>query len=185
MAGFGELVLVLGDLHIPQRANAIPEKFKRYVIFFLMFVFLGSASLSRLPGSSCCLLRMLVPNKMQHVICTGNVGYEQYEELQRLAPNLHMVAGEYDLEGPVSFPETRVVQVGSFRIGVLHGHQVIPWNDHAALGRMRRKLNVDILISGHTHQNEVVEQDGYYHINPVSRPTQLMGFLQMDSVHGV
>jgi hypothetical protein len=29
MAGFGELVLVLGDLHIPQRANAIPEKFKR------------------------------------------------------------------------------------------------------------------------------------------------------------
>jgi hypothetical protein len=29
MASFGELVLVLGDLHIPQRANAIPEKFKR------------------------------------------------------------------------------------------------------------------------------------------------------------
>jgi hypothetical protein len=31
MAGFGELVLVLGDLHIPQRENMIPEKFKRYV----------------------------------------------------------------------------------------------------------------------------------------------------------
>ena len=30
MASFGELVLVLGDLHIPQRANMIPEKFKRY-----------------------------------------------------------------------------------------------------------------------------------------------------------
>jgi hypothetical protein len=29
MANFGELVLVLGDLHIPQRTNSIPEKFKR------------------------------------------------------------------------------------------------------------------------------------------------------------
>lgn len=32
MANFGELVLVLGDLHIPQRANIIPEQFKRYVM---------------------------------------------------------------------------------------------------------------------------------------------------------
>ena len=30
MANFGELVLVLGDMHIPERANTIPEKFKRY-----------------------------------------------------------------------------------------------------------------------------------------------------------
>jgi hypothetical protein len=29
MANFGELVLVLGDIHIPERVNAIPEKFKR------------------------------------------------------------------------------------------------------------------------------------------------------------
>jgi hypothetical protein len=31
MANFGELVLVLGDVHIPQRASAIPDKFKRCV----------------------------------------------------------------------------------------------------------------------------------------------------------
>jgi hypothetical protein len=31
MGSFGELVLVLGDLHIPGRANVIPENFKRYV----------------------------------------------------------------------------------------------------------------------------------------------------------
>jgi vacuolar protein sorting-associated protein 29 len=29
-------------------------------------------------------------------------------------------------------------------------------------------LNVDILLSGHTHKNEVIEHDGFYHINPVS-----------------
>ncbi len=29
MASFGELVLVIGDLHIPKRESVIPEKFKR------------------------------------------------------------------------------------------------------------------------------------------------------------
>jgi vacuolar protein sorting-associated protein 29 len=32
---------------------------------------------------------MLVPNKMQHVICTGNLGSkQQYEELRQLAREL-------------------------------------------------------------------------------------------------
>ena len=114
---------------------------------------------------------MLVPGKMQHVICTGNIGIEQYEELRDLAPSLHITAGDYDTNA--NFPETRVVQVGDFRIGVIHGHQVLPWKDAAALARMRRKLHVDILISGHTHQNEVAERDGHYFINPVSRTLEI------------
>ena len=109
--------------------------------------------------------RMLVPGKMQHVICTGNIGSEQYEDIRELAPNVHVVAGDYDVDS--SFPETRVVQVGEFRIGVIHGHQVIPWGNQDALARWRRKLHVDVLISGHTHQNEIIQYDGHYHINPV------------------
>ncbi|EEC51438.1 predicted protein [Phaeodactylum tricornutum CCAP 1055/1] len=140
MANFGELVLVLGDVHIPERASKIPAPLKR----------------------------MLVPNKMQHVICTGNISTEMYEELRTLAPNVHIVAGDFDTTEMV-FPETRVVQVGAFRIGVVHGHQVLPWKNQDAAARMRRKLNVDILISGHTHQNEVTLLDeSYYHINPGS-----------------
>ena len=110
---------------------------------------------------------MLVPNKMQHVVCTGNIGMEQYEELRTLAPNVHVVAGDFDDASQLQFPETSVLQVGQFRIGVIHGHQILPWNNQTALARMRRKLNVDILVSGHTHQNQVHCQDGYYHINPV------------------
>mmetsp|Transcript_17286 Transcript_17286/g.28767 ORF Transcript_17286/g.28767 Transcript_17286/m.28767 type:complete len:202 (-) Transcript_17286:54-659(-) len=143
MANFGELVLVLGDLHIPHRASAIPEKFKR----------------------------MLVPNKMQHVIATGNLGSkENFDGLRDLAPHVHVVAGDMEFAGPQSaaFPETTVCTVGEFRIGVIHGHQITPWGDHMALGAMRRRLGCDILISGHTHKNEVVEQEGFYHINPGS-----------------
>jgi len=118
------------------------------------------------PSSHNSFVRMLVPGKMQHVICTGNIGTtEQYDEIRELAPNVHVVAGDFDLQ--TSFPETRVVQVGDFRIGVVHGHQVIPWANQDALARMRRKLHCDVLISGHSHQNEITEYDGHYHINPV------------------
>ena len=76
---------------------------------------------------------MLVPNKMQHVICTGNLGSkEQYEELRNLAPNVHVVTGDFEYtnilpsessdgtggaesSSPMTFPDTKVVQVGDFR----------------------------------------------------------------------
>lgn len=137
MTSFGELVLVLGDLHIPSRASKIPAPFKR----------------------------MLVPGRMQHVICTGN---SPTDELQSLAPNLHFVSGDWD-DHSIIYPESRVLQVGQFRIGVIHGHQIMPWKSHGALAATRRRLNVDILITGHTHQNSVVVEDDCCYINPVSR----------------
>jgi vacuolar protein sorting-associated protein 29 len=117
---------------------------------------------------------MLVPNKMQHVLCTGNIGREQYDELVALAPNVHVVQGDYNVPEPndggaaLQFPDHTVCQVGQFRIGIVHGHQLLPWNSQDALCRMRTKLQVDILISGHSHQNQVQVVDGYYYLNPGS-----------------
>ena len=127
---------------------------------------------------------MLVPGKMQHVICTGNIsggcagssnGYES-EEYQRLkdlvgggSANVHCVAGEYDFLSSVpvpaaaaaatpgsttptilspSFPETKVIQLGQFRVGIIGGHQIVPHGELHALSMTRRKLNVDILVCG-------------------------------------
>lgn len=139
-SNFGQLVLVLGDMHIPDRASKIPAKFQS----------------------------MLVPNKMQHVLCTGNVSRESRTMLQGLAPNVHAVRGAFDDDD--SLPETRVVQVGAFRIGVIHGQaKQSTQASQAFLQRMRRQLNVDILVSGSTHQNKVaVENECHYFINPVS-----------------
>lgn len=33
----------------------------------------------------------------------------------------------------LAYPEQKVVNVGQFRIGVCHGHQVVPWGDPEAL----------------------------------------------------
>ena len=90
-----------------------------------------------------------------------------------------------------------MVAVGQFRIGICHGHQVmqcdlkmfqikccnfviyiilvtlncvqiVPWGDLESLALVCRQLDVDILISGHTHKFEAYEHEGRFFINPGS-----------------
>ncbi|XP_063171893.1 vacuolar protein sorting-associated protein 29-like [Candoia aspera] len=134
-----QLVLVLGDLHIPHRCSSLPAKFKK----------------------------LLVPGKIQHILCTGNLcTKESYDYLRTLAGDVHVVRGDFD-EG-MSYPQQKIVTVGQFKIGLIHGHQVIPWGDLASLAILQRQLDVDILISGHTHRFEAVEHEKKFYINPGS-----------------
>ena len=91
---------------------------------------------------------------------------EWLENLAAAKSQAHIVKGEFD-ENP-NFPETKVVQIGNFKIGLIHGHQVIPWGDLEALAAVQRQLDCDILVSGHTHQNQITQYDGKYFINPGS-----------------
>ena len=49
----------------------------------------------------------------------------------------------------------QVLEIEEFRIGLCHGHQVVPWGDMEALAQVQRRLDVDILVSGHTHEFKV------------------------------
>ncbi|XP_053225600.1 vacuolar protein sorting-associated protein 29-like isoform X2 [Podarcis raffonei] len=130
------LVLVIGDLHIPHRCNALPAKFRK----------------------------LLVPGKIQHILCTGNLcNKETYDYLRTLAGDVHVVRGDFD-EG-TSYPLQKIILVGPFRIGLIHGHQVIPWGDLDSLAILRRQLDVDILISGHTPKFEALEHENKLYIN--------------------
>ena len=60
------------------------------------------------------------------------------------------------------------MQIGAFKIGLIHGHQIVPWGDAASLAIKQRSLDCDILISGHTHSSSVVERDDVWYINPGS-----------------
>jgi len=149
-SNFGELVLLLGDHHLPSRTTSIPEQFQR----------------------------MLVPHKMQHVICTGNIeSPQEYERLRELVgggSNVHCVAGEYDFvqqqqhQQHQQLDDKKVIQLGQFRIGIIGGHQVVPWGDLSALAMIRRKMNVDVLVCGWRRKEGVVEHDGGYYIFPGS-----------------
>ncbi|XP_796390.1 vacuolar protein sorting-associated protein 29 [Strongylocentrotus purpuratus] len=133
------LVLVLGDLHVPHRQSGLPAKFKK----------------------------LLVPGKIQHILCTGNLCTKESQDyLKTLASDVHIVRGDFD--ETVSYPEQKVVTVGQFRVGICHGHQVIPWGDVESLSMVQRQLDVDILISGHTHKFEAYEHEGKFYINPGS-----------------
>ncbi|KAK6920848.1 Calcineurin-like phosphoesterase domain, lpxH-type [Dillenia turbinata] len=152
------LVLALGDLHIPHRAPDLPAKFKS----------------------------MLVPGKIQHILCTGNlciklenveqseslVKYktdfkaEVHDYLKTICPDLHITRGEYDEE--TRYPETKIITIGQFKLGVCHGHQVIPWGDLDSLAMLQRQLGVDILVTGHTHQFTAYKHEGGVVINPGS-----------------
>ena len=77
-----ELVLVVGDMFVPQRNPDIDEQFKT----------------------------ILIPNKLQHVLSLGNIGSrESYDWLKSLSNDFHAVKGDFD-EGDI--PEKKVVQMG-------------------------------------------------------------------------
>nr|CAN79040.1 hypothetical protein VITISV_007274 [Vitis vinifera] len=104
------LVLALGDLHIPDRAPDLPPKFKS----------------------------MLVPGKIQHIICTGNLRIkEAHDYLKSLCSDIHITRGEYDEE--TRCPETKTLTIGQFKLRLRHVTR-------------RRQSDIDIHVTGHTRR---------------------------------
>lgn len=155
------LVLVLGDLHIPHRCGNLPLKFKKLLVPGRIHHILvtGITSVTSYPPT--------YSKSQTFSLYTGNLcTKESHDYLKTLASDVHIVRGDFD-DNP-SYPEQKVVTVGQFRIGLVHGHQVIPWGDPDSLAIIQRQLDVDILISGHTHKFEAYEHENKFYINPGS-----------------
>lgn len=87
-----------------------------------------------------------------------------------------------------------MITLGQFKIGLCHGHTIVPWGDKEALAMLQRSeslcysispfliligyagLDVDILITGHTHKFEAFEYEGKFFINPGSATGAFSGF---------
>lgn len=50
-----------------------------------------------------------------------------------------------------SYPEQKVVTVGQFKIGLTHGHQVVPWGDIESLAMVRNPLSLTINLACYTY----------------------------------
>ena len=133
-----ELVLVVSDMFVPHRSQDIDPQFKT----------------------------ILIPNKLQHVVCLGTIGSrESYDWLKTLSNDFHSVKGDFD-EGDM--PDKKVVTIGEFKIGMIHGHQVLPWGNTDSLSSIQRELDCDILLYGNTHEVNVKVLDNKLYINPGS-----------------
>ena len=100
-ASTNEMILVMGDVHIPNRINAIPDEIK-----------------SALKSSK---------SKFNKIICTGNYGdTETHAWLKSLLckgceSNFYCVKTE---DKPVStYPPTQVITSNEFKIGFINGFQ--------------------------------------------------------------
>jgi len=134
------LILVIGDLFIPDRAPDIPQKFKK----------------------------LLSPGKIGQVLCLGNLtDKETYDFLRAIAPDLQIVKGDFDTEA-TNLALSKVVQHGGLRIGFTHGHTIIPQGDADSLLISARQMDVDVLLWGGTHKFEAYELEGKFFVNPGS-----------------
>jgi vacuolar protein sorting-associated protein 29 len=139
---FGELILLVGDLEIPGSKPTIPSVFRE----------------------------LLNTDKIKTVLCTGNVGSDAaLEELEKVSQNFHAVRG--DIDGNIfkkDLTDQLVVTIGQFKIGLIHGHQILPCGDRDAMTSVQRKLDVDILVSGSTCINDIFQRHGKFFLNPGS-----------------
>ena len=147
-------ILAIGDSHIPRRAKNIPIQI-------------------------CEVLEKKVLNrKFDYTFFTGDViKAPRFMSYLKKITNVEVLAvvGNMDYYGgnrnaPIyQHIEVSIETKENLTVGLTHGHQIHPRGDHAQLGNLAIDNNYNILISGHTHKEEIVlTNDGVLLLNPGS-----------------
>ena len=147
--------LVIGDSHIPRRANQIPEKIiekldelSKIELFDYTF-FTGD-----LITANDFIEFLNIKTKNRIFIVIGNMDYYGGNRDAPLYQNLQITLSKSEV----------------LSIGLTHGHQIEPRGDHSQLEYLASNEKSDnILISGHTHKEEVfLTKKGILLLNPGS-----------------
>lgn len=147
-------ILAIGDSHIPQRAKIIPEQITTK------------------------LEQIVKTEKFDYSFFTGDV-IEAPDFMNYLSfitkRNVFSVIGNMDYYGRNrDAPIYQQIKISletkqNLIIGLTHGHQISPRGDHSQLETLAIKNNYNILISGHTHKEEVkLTKKGILLLNPGS-----------------
>ncbi|MBE6497757.1 MAG: metallophosphoesterase [Methanobrevibacter sp.] len=88
------------------------------------------------------------------------------EKLESIAPVM-AVQGNMDRANGINLPQAKTIEAEGLKIGLIHG-EVYPRADTQQLVYIAKELDVDILVSGHSHQPKIEQTDGVLLINPGS-----------------
>ena len=88
------------------------------------------------------------------------------DELEKIAPVM-AVQGNMDRANGIELPKAKIIEVEGLKIGIIHG-EVYPRADSDQLLYLAKELNVDILVSGHSHQPKIEQKEGILLLNPGS-----------------
>jgi len=115
-------ILVIGDTHIPDRADAIPER-------LLSIIEEG------------------VPWDL--AVFTGDFTSDEILNwFRRLGRRAYYVMGNMDY---LPLPLKQVFELNGLKMGVYHGHGIYPRGDPRGLTRVASDMGVNLLFTGHTH----------------------------------
>ncbi|RLI88238.1 MAG: YfcE family phosphodiesterase [Archaeoglobales archaeon] len=122
-------MLVIGDTHIPRRASWLPEEVEKFIN----------------------------SQKFDIVACTGDLTDKSVlDYFSNLAKKFVVVRGNMD---HLPLPEYETLEIDEIKMGLIHGDQVYPRGNRSQLIKIAKKLNVDVLISGHTHSPDIYKED--------------------------
>ena len=148
--------LAIGDPHIPRRAKSIPDKIVD--------------KLEELTNTEL----------FDYTFFTGDIikapeFIKSLEKITKTSKNLFIVIGNMDYydgnrNSPV-FQELKLLfpDGDNITVGLTHGAQIQPRGDHLQLETLAIKKSYNILITGHTHKEEIFFTDkGILLLNPGS-----------------
>ncbi|MBR0271055.1 MAG: YfcE family phosphodiesterase [Methanobrevibacter sp.] len=88
------------------------------------------------------------------------------DELEKIAP-VTAIQGNMDRVAGLDLPTSQVIDVEGVKIGVAHG-EVYPRGDTQQLLYLARELDVNILVTGHSHQPKIEQVEDVLLLNPGS-----------------
>ena len=147
-------ILCIGDSHIPNRAKELPEKIydkldnitKEDLFDFTFF----TGDVNKFP-KLLDFLNLKTKKKLYTVM--GNMDYYYGNRNVPIHKNLE-----------ISFKDNEKII-----LGLNHGAQIRPRGDHSQLEALAIEKNYNILVSGHTHKEEIfLTEKGILLINPGS-----------------
>ncbi len=146
-------ILAIGDSHLPRRAKSVPDQIIKK------------------------LEQLIEIEKFDYTFFTGDVvNAPKFMNFLNLITkrNLFVVIGNMDYYGgnrdaPVY--QSLNISIGNndnLIVGLTHGHQVSPRGDRSQLELIAIEKSFNILISGHTHKEEIFLQKDILLLNPGS-----------------
>ncbi|MHA1783766.1 MAG: YfcE family phosphodiesterase [Candidatus Helarchaeota archaeon] len=131
-------ILVIGDFHIPRRAKEIPKK----------------------------ILEFFDTCHFDLILCTGDLIIPSVLPMIEKHAPVKIVMGNMDFHA--MSPDKEIVELEGWRIGLIHGDIIHPRGNIKKLITVAHNLNVNVLVSGHTHADMVKFKDKVLLINPGS-----------------
>ncbi len=134
-------ILVIGDFHIPDREKEIPFQ----------------------------ILEEIQNSSYDLILCTGDLTKpEIFDQLESLAPVRNVIGNMDYYFGLRSFPRYDIIKLSKSKIGLTHGTRIRPRGNPEQLAHIAQEIDVDILISGHTHAQSIRIVNNILLLNPGS-----------------